>query len=89
MALGSTVGQAMYQIGRSGVVASLLGVALGLLLAAAALPAIRGFLFGVGIYDIPTIAAIVATLVAVTLLAATIPTLKIATIDPANTLREE
>ena len=89
MALGSTIGQAMYQIGRSGVVASLLGVAAGLILAAAALPAIRGFLFGVGIYDIPTIAAIVATLVAVTLLAATVPTLKIATIDPAHTLREE
>jgi hypothetical protein len=60
-----------------------------LLLAAAALPAIRGALFGVGVYDAPTLAAIVATLLLVTLLAATLPTLKIATIDPATTLREE
>jgi ABC-type antimicrobial peptide transport system permease subunit len=89
MALGSTIAQAMYQVARSGIVASLVGVAIGLLLAAAALPAIRGALFGVGVYDAPTIAAIVATLLLVTLLAATLPTLKIATIDPATTLREE
>jgi predicted permease len=89
MALGSTMGQAMVQVARSGVIASLVGVAAGLLLAAAALPAIRGALFGVGVYDVPTIAAIIATLLLVTLLAATLPTLKIATIDPATILREE
>jgi len=89
MALGSTIGQAMVQVARSGVIASLLGVAIGLLLAAIALPAIRSALFGVGVYDIPTITVIVATLLLVTLLAATLPTLKIATIDPATTLREE
>jgi ABC-type antimicrobial peptide transport system permease subunit len=89
MALGSTITQAMVQIARSGVIASLEGVAAGLLLAAAALPAIRGALFGVGVYDAPTIAAIVATLLLVTVLAATLPTLRIATIDPATTLREE
>jgi hypothetical protein len=89
MAFGSTIGQAMYQIGRSGVVASLVGVGLGLILAAGALPAIRGALFGVGVYDVPTVAVIVVTLLLVTLLAATLPTLKIARIDPANILREE
>jgi len=89
MALGSTVPQAMVQVARSGVIASLVGVAAGLLLAAAALPAIRGALFGVGVYDAPTIAAIVATLLLITVLAATLPTLKIAKIDPAATLREE
>jgi predicted permease len=89
MALGSTIGQAMYQIGRSGVVASLVGVGLGLIFAAGALRAIRGALFGVGVYDVPTVAVIVVTLLLVTLLAATLPTLKIARIDPANVLREE
>jgi predicted permease len=89
MALGSTIGQAMYQIGRSGVVASLAGVALGLILAAGAVRAIRGALFGVDVYDVPTLAVIVVTLLLVTLLAATLPTLKIARIDPASTLREE
>jgi ABC-type antimicrobial peptide transport system permease subunit len=89
MALGSTIGQAMYQIGRSGVVASLAGVALGLMLAAGALRAIRGALFGVDVYDVPTLAVIVVTLLLVTLLASILPTLKIARIDPASTLREE
>ncbi len=89
MALGSTIGQAMVQVARSGVIASLIGVACGLILAAGALRAIRGALFGVDVYDVPTIAVIVATLLLVTLLAATLPTLKIATIDPAVTLREE
>jgi macrolide transport system ATP-binding/permease protein len=89
MALGSTIGQAMFEIGRSGVIASLIGVALGLILAAGALQAIRGALFGIDVYDAPTIAVSVATLLLVTLLAATLPTLKIARIDPANTLREE
>ncbi len=89
MALGSTIGHAMYQIGRSGVVASVLGVILGLILAAGAVRAIRGALFGVDAYDVPTLAVIVVTLLLVTLLAATLPTLKIARIDPASTLREE
>jgi predicted permease len=89
MALGSTIGQAMVQVARSGVIASLVGVACGLIFAAGALRAMRGALFGVDVYDAPTLVVIVTTLLLVTLLAATLPTLKIATIDPATTLREE
>jgi ABC-type antimicrobial peptide transport system permease subunit len=89
MALGSAISQAMLQIGRPGVIASLVGIVLGLILAAGALQAIRGALFGVGVYDAPTVAVVILTFLLVTLLAATLPTLKIARIDPANTLREE
>jgi ABC-type lipoprotein release transport system permease subunit len=49
----------------------------------------RGVLYGVGVYDAPTVVAVVLTLVVVTLLATILPTLKIAKIDPASTLREE
>jgi ABC-type lipoprotein release transport system permease subunit len=49
----------------------------------------RGVLYGIGVYDAPTVVAVVLTLVLVTLLATILPTLKIAKIDPANTLREE
>jgi ABC-type lipoprotein release transport system permease subunit len=49
----------------------------------------RGVLYGIGVYDSPTVVAVVLTLVLVTLLATILPTLKIAKIDPANTLREE
>jgi ABC-type lipoprotein release transport system permease subunit len=46
-------------------------------------------LYGVGVYDVPTLTTVVLTLVLVTLLATTLPTLRIAKINPANTLREE
>jgi ABC-type lipoprotein release transport system permease subunit len=49
----------------------------------------RSELYGVGVYDITTALSVVLTLFAVTLLATVVPTLRIATIDPARTLREE
>jgi ABC-type lipoprotein release transport system permease subunit len=42
-----------------------------------------------GVYDVPTILAVVMTLASVTLIATTVPTLRIARIDPAKTLRGE
>ncbi len=84
MALGSTIGQAMVQIGRSGAGASVLGLFLGLVLCAGALRVMRSVLYGVGVYDAPTLATVVLTLMLVTLLATTLPTLRIAKIDPAN-----
>jgi putative ABC transport system permease protein len=89
MALGSTVRQAMIRIGRSGAGASLLGLVLGLVLCAGALRVMRSVLYGVGVYDAATLTIVVLTLGLVTLLATTLPTLRIAKIDPAKTLREE
>ena len=89
MALGSTVGQAMVQVGRSGAGASCVGLFVGLVLCAGALRVMRSVLYGVGIYDAPTLSTVVLTFLLVTLLATTLPTLRIAKIDPANTLREE
>jgi predicted permease len=89
MALGSTVGRAMVQIGGSGAGASVLGLFLGLALCAGALRVMRSVLYGVGVYDAPTLATVVLTLASVTFLATTLPTLRIAKIDPANILREE
>ena len=89
MALGSTIGQAMVQIGRSGVGASLMGIVLGLALSAGALRVMRSVIYGVGVYDAPSLAAVVLTLLLVTLLATALPTLKITKIDPATILREE
>jgi macrolide transport system ATP-binding/permease protein len=89
MALGSTVSRAMVQIGRSGAVASIVGLLLGLVLCAGALRVMRSALYGVGVYDGPTLAGVVLVLVLVALLATALPTLRIAKIDPANTLRKE
>jgi ABC-type lipoprotein release transport system permease subunit len=49
----------------------------------------RSVLCGVRVYDAPTIVAVVTMLGLVTLLAARIPVLRIARIDPATTLRDE
>jgi ABC-type antimicrobial peptide transport system permease subunit len=89
MALGSTIRQAMVNIGGPGVWASVLGLILGLVLCAGALRAMRTVLYGVGVYDAPTILSVVLILASVTLIAGTVPTLRIARIDPAQTLREE
>jgi len=88
MALGSTIAGTMIQVGGTGVGASALGLALGVILCAGALPPMRSLLFGVGVYDIPTMLAVVLMLAAVTLIATT-PVLSVARIDPAKTLREE
>jgi ABC-type antimicrobial peptide transport system permease subunit len=89
MALGSTIRKAMMQIGRSGVGAAALGLVAGLILSAGALRAMRSVLYGVGVYDVPTIVVVVLTLAVVALLATTAPALRVARIDPAKTLREE
>lgn len=89
MALGSTVRQAMVNMGSPGVRASGLGLVLGLVLCAGALRAMRSVLYGVEIYDIPTILFVILILASVTVIAGAVPTLRIARIDPAQTLRDE
>ena len=89
LALGSSVLRAMTTIGAGGVGASAIGLGLGLVLCAFTLRAMRSVLYGVGVYDVTTITAVVLTLGAVTVLATTIPVLKITRVDPAKTLREE
>jgi predicted permease len=89
IALGSTLRQAMVHTGAPGIRASSLGLILGLIASAGALRAMHSVLYGVGIYDARTIFTVVLILVSVTLMATIVPTLRIAVIDPAKTLREE
>jgi ABC-type antimicrobial peptide transport system permease subunit len=89
IALGSTIRQAMTHVSASGIRASGAGLLVGLALCFMVLPIMRTVLYGVGIYDIPSLAAVVATLALLSLIAATVPALRIARIDPAKTLREE
>jgi ABC-type antimicrobial peptide transport system permease subunit len=89
IALGSSIRQAMIQVGGTGVRASVFGLIAGLVLCVGVLRVMRSVLYGVHVYDAPTFLAVVLTLVVVTLLAASIPVLRIARIDPAKTLREE
>jgi len=89
IALGSTIGRTMLQFAKSGTGPSLLGVMLGLAVSAGVLRALRSALYGVGTYDALTLGSVSLMLLVVTSLAAVVPTLKIARIDPARTLRDE
>ena len=89
MALGSTIRQAMINIGSSGMRASFAGLILGLVLCAGALRVMNSVIYGIDVYDTPTLLTVVITLTLVTVIAVTVPTLRIASIDPANTLRDE
>jgi macrolide transport system ATP-binding/permease protein len=89
IALGASLSQAMTRVCAAGVRATAAGLAVGLALCAAVLPVMRGVLYGVPVYDAKTGIAVVAALMAVSLLAVTVPALRIARIDPARTLREE
>lgn len=89
IALGSSIRQAMVHIGAPGARASAVGLVLGLAVCMGVLRIMRSVLYGIGVYDAPTIVAVVAILIAVTVIATVVPTLRIAGIDPATTLREE
>ena len=89
MALGSTVREAMMHVGAPAASASALGLLAGLFACAGALRVMRSVLYGVGVYDGPTLVAVVLVLGAVTVIATALPSLRIAGIDPAKTLRDE
>jgi hypothetical protein len=89
IALGSNIHQAMIHIGAPGARAASLGIALGLILCAGTLRAMKSVLYGIEVYDAPTILTVVVMLSLVALIATTVPTLRIARIDPARTLRDE
>jgi predicted permease len=89
MALGSSVRQAMIEVGTSGIVAVSLGLAGGLALSAVSVRFIKSELYGVQTYDPLTFLAILALLIIAATAATFLPTRRIAHIDPASTLRAE
>jgi ABC-type antimicrobial peptide transport system permease subunit len=89
IALGSTAQQAMLHVSSAGIRASTIGLCAGLALCIAALRVMRSVLYGVGVYDVPTLMLVVLTLFSVSLLASAVPALTVARVDPARTLREE
>jgi ABC-type antimicrobial peptide transport system permease subunit len=89
IALGSSVRQAMALVAASGIRSSAIGLALGLLLSAGVLRAMRSVLYGVSVFDATSMVGVVVLLTLVTIFATIIPTLRIARTDPATTLRDE
>jgi predicted permease len=89
IALGSTLPGAMRTIAKSGVLAAAGGVVVGLVGAAFALQVMKSAIYGVSTYDPVTLASVPVLLLAIAAAASVLPALRIARIDPAETLRAE
>ena len=88
-ALGATVPQAMYSIGRSALATSCLGLALGVILSAVTVHAMKSQIYGIATYDPATFGLSLALLAVVAVGSTLVPVLRIVRIDPANVLRAE
>ena len=89
MALGSSVQQAMLDVGSAGVVAAGFGVVAGLALSLVVLRVLRSELYGVGDYDPLTLITVPIILAIIAAGASFLPALRITRIDPSQTLRME
>jgi predicted permease len=89
IALGSTLGGAMRTIARSGVLAAAGGVVAGLVCSVFVLQVMKSAIYGVSTYDPVTLASVPVLLLAIAAVASLLPALRIARIDPAETLRAE
>ena len=89
MALGSSIRQAMVDVGSAGIVAAAVGLVSGLALSFIALRVLRSELYGVRDYDPLTLTLVPIFLGVIAALASFLPTLRITRIDPAVTLRME
>jgi ABC-type antimicrobial peptide transport system permease subunit len=89
MALGAEGGRlGRLVVGRS-LVLSLAGVAVGSVLALAAAPALRSLLYGVEAGDPLTFLGTAAVLLAVSTMAAAVPAIRAARVDPVRVLRAD
>lgn len=89
IALGSPLGEAMRVIASSGVLAACGGVGIGLACAVFVLRVMKSAIYGVTTYDPATLVTVPLLLVAIAAVASMLPALRIARIDPAETLRTE
>jgi putative ABC transport system permease protein len=89
MALGAERRQVVWLVMTQGGRLAVVGIVAGLVGAALASRAMAGLLFGVAPLDVPTYAAVGATLLVVALAASFIPARRAAGVDPVRALRAD
>ncbi len=89
IALGSTIRQAMVEVGSSGAIAASGGLLAGIGLSLIAVRVLSSEIYGVRTYDAVTFVAVPALLALIAAIASFLPTLRISRIEPAVTLRAE
>jgi predicted permease len=89
IALGSSIVQAVRAVALPGILLATIGLVLGCVLARAAATLLRSLIWGVTPGDPVTFAGVCALLLLAGFLASVLPSLRVARINPAETLREE
>lgn len=89
IALGADMRRVMTEVGRSGVIASVLGLVAGFSMAFFATRVLEGNLYGVPPDDPVTLTIVPALLLLIALMASFLPTLRISKINPSESLRME
>jgi ABC-type antimicrobial peptide transport system permease subunit len=89
MALGAAPGSVYRMILQEAGWLTIVGVLAGVVLAIAGANLMRGVLFGVRAWDVPTIAAVAGVLGAAALLASFLPARRAAAVNPVEALRAE
>lgn len=87
LALGASLGGTVGRIALSGLALAAAGAVLGGLISLWAVQLVRGFLWGVGEYDLPTYLGVTAFFLLVAGVASVLPALRLLRLDPAETLR--
>jgi ABC-type antimicrobial peptide transport system permease subunit len=89
LALGAQPAQVVRMVVRQGMLVAAVGLAVGLVGAAAAGRLMTGLLYGVGPHDIATLTGVTLVIAAATLVANWIPALRAARVDPLTALRSD
>ena len=89
LALGASVGRTISVAARPGILLSAAGIAIGFVLARSAGKLFQALIYHVEPTDTTTFTIVAITLLSVATLASLLPSLRIARLDPATTLREE
>jgi len=89
LAFGSSLPAAILDVGSDGVKAALYGLILGVVAAALMLRVLRSQLWGIHYYDTLTFVIVMATVLTIAAFASLVPALRLAHLDPAETLRTE
>jgi putative ABC transport system permease protein len=89
MALGAEAGRVQRMVVGQGARVLLIGVGIGLVVAAASTRALRGLLFGVGTLDPVAFVAVAGAMILVGVLAAYLPARRASRVDPIESLRGE
>jgi predicted permease len=89
LALGASVGRTISSAARPGILLSAAGIAIGFVLARLAGRLFQALIYHVEATDTMTFTLVAITLLGVATLASLLPSLRIARLDPATTLREE